>query len=145
MMPIPRGTEEEKNKGIRSLACPYCDDSPFVRTLTQKSIAISNKHFDEIKASIPILFADGIHRRTKGYNYEKGMFCDKCKTIWLWSNEDSYDSWDTYVGPTVPRIREVVIIGGKSYLNFLPVKDWESKEYMPLLHPEASLIKKPSK
>lgn len=125
MLPIPKGTKEEEKKGIRPLTCPYCDDNPNVKILTDESLAYMNEHFDKIY--------------NKKHNYDRGVFCDKCKTTWLWEGNVA----DTYVGKDVPRIREVVIINGKACLNFLPIKDWETREYMPLLHPLAPLIKKP--
>jgi hypothetical protein len=146
MLPTPKDTTEQVQKGNRNLVCPYCEDSPFIRLLTSENIVELNSLFDKTKKDIPILSSDGfIYTRSQNYNYKKGMFCGKCKTCWLWSNDDGYDCWDTYAGSDVPRIREVVIIGGKSYLNFLPIKDWETEEYMPLLHPESPLIKKKSK
>lgn len=139
MLPIPKGTQEEEKKGTRNLTCPYCDDNPFVSVLSSESVAVLNKHFDEGPDGRP-------HYRNDKHNYEKGLFCDKCKTTWLWENTpDGKGCWDTYVGKDVPRIREVVIIGGNAASNILPIKDWETGEYMPLLHPFAPLVKKPSK
>ncbi|HML03333.1 MAG TPA: hypothetical protein VK487_08165 [Candidatus Bathyarchaeia archaeon] len=145
MLPIPRETREEEKKGTPSRICPYCDDNPVVHTLTTKDIVWMNKHFDEGKEGIPILFGEGIQKRTKPYNYEKGMFCAKCNTVWLWENTtNGRGCWATYVGKDVPRIRKVIVIDGKAYLNFLPIKDHKTGEYMPLLHPFAPLVKKPS-
>ena len=142
MLPIPKGTQEEEKKGTRPLTCPYCDDSPFIKILTDESLAFQNRCLNEGRENIPILANDGfVHRRTEKYNYDRGLFCDKCKTTWLWEG----NVVDTYVGKDVPRVREVVIIGGKAYMNYLPIKDRRTEEYMPLLHPFAPLVKRLSK
>jgi len=145
MLPIPKVTGEREKTDAQSHACPYCDDNPPVRTLTAEDLVWMNKHFDEGKENVPILFGEGIRKRTNPYNYEKGMFCAKCNTVWLWeSTPNGRGCWATYVGKDVARLKEVITIGGKAYLNFLPVKDHETGEYMPLLHPFAPLVKKPS-
>jgi len=145
MLPIPKGTKEQEKNGTQPHACPYCDDNSLVHTLSAEDIVWMNKHFDEGKENIPILFGEGIRKRTNSHNYVKGMFCAKCNTVWLWENTPSgRGCWATYVGKDVPRVKEVIIIDGKAYLNFLPVKDHETREYMPLLHPFAPLVKKPS-
>lgn len=142
MLPIPKGTKEQERKGTRSLTCPYCDDSPFVKLFETENITHLNTLFNKERKNIPILGSDGfIHERTEDYNYEKGCFCEKCKTIWLWEG----NVCDTYVGKNVPRVKEVVIIRGKACPNFIPIKDKETGEYMPLLNPSAPLIKKQTK
>lgn len=129
MLPIPKGTEEERKQGTRLLTCPYCEGNPNVKVFTDESLIFQNDSLDK--------------SYNKKHNYEKGLFCEKCKTTWFWSNTpDSVGVWDTYVG-NVPRVRELVLIGGKAYQNFLPIKDWETKQYMPLLSPHAPLVKKP--
>ena len=130
VMPVPKGTKEEAKKGTRKLTCPYCDGAPYLHIMTAESISYHNKHFDKVYKNVK-------------HNYNKGLFCNKCKTTWLFEPlENGKNAVDTYVGKDVPRVREVITINGKTHLNFLPIKDWETGEYMPLLNPFSPLIKK---